>query len=101
MRCFRLVSCAVLAWVCCVGLATPAVADCHFCDPSPCACIDAPPGILLVGTANGIADPRGQFSVHAFDAAFNPVSGSSILIDFSGCPDTRVAQAQPYPGVKS
>ena len=53
-----------------------------------------PTFIDVVGTHGGIPDPLGQFSVIVRDLANNPMPGVQVTIDFSQCPDTRVALAQ-------
>jgi len=62
--------------------------------PNPEACV-IPCGICLVGTTAGVDDARGAFSITIRDFANNPVAGSSVLIDFSGCaPDIHVCSVQ-------
>lgn len=67
--------------------------------PSP-ADSDVPCGLNLVGTAAGVADPRGEFTITVRDLAHNPIIGSSVVIDFNACEiDIRVCSVQPVAGV--
>jgi hypothetical protein len=67
--------------------------------PSP-ADSDVPCGLNLVGTAGGVADSRGQFTIVVRDLAHNPIGGSSVVIDFNACAaDIRVCSVQPVAGV--
>jgi hypothetical protein len=57
--------------------------------------------IRLVGSAGGIADPAGVFTVTVRDCVPNPIPGVTVTFDFSACSDTHVGgQAdQPFPGL--
>jgi hypothetical protein len=67
--------------------------------PSP-ADSDVPNGMNLVGTAGGVADVRGEFSITIRDLAHNPIAGSSVVISFDGCtPDIRLCASQVTAGV--
>lgn len=67
--------------------------------PSP-ADSDVPCGLNLVGTTGGVADAKGSFTITVRDLAHNPIAGSSVVIDFSGCSvDIRVCSVQPTAGV--
>ena len=55
----------------------------------------APACISLVGSLAGVPDAAaGQFTVIVRDLANNPLSGSSVVIDFSGCLDLAICQDQ-------
>lgn len=63
---------------------------------------DIPCGLMLVGTTEGVADPRGAFTIVVRDLAHNPISGSSVVIDFDACEiDIRVCSVQPFAGVSA
>lgn len=57
----------------------------------------APPGIALVGHA-GAPDPAGNFTYVVRDVVGNPVPGSTVVLDFSQCPDARLASDVLAPG---
>jgi len=60
---------------------------------------DVPCGITLVGTTDGIADSRGEFTI-VLRSAHEPVPNADIFIDFGNCvPDIHVSQIQPTSGV--
>jgi hypothetical protein len=63
--------------------------------PSPPNC-DAPTFVRVGGaqTSAGVPDPSIAFTVAIRDFANNPVAGSSVVIDFSGCSDLRLCSAQ-------
>lgn len=67
--------------------------------PSP-ADSEVPNGLNLIGTASGVADVRGEFSITIRDLAHNPIAGSSVVISFDGCtPDIRICATQVTAGV--
>ena len=80
------------------GHALPASADCLVGPPGGDD-HDIPCGITLVGTNNGVPDPRGEFLVIIRDLAGNPVEGCEVSIDFQRCTDTQVSLDQPWPGL--
>jgi hypothetical protein len=60
----------------------------------------APHAIRLVGGSAGAPDSlAGAFRVTALDLALNPVHNSTVVLDFSGCPDLRLASSPAMPGV--
>jgi hypothetical protein len=61
-------------------LAGPAQA----CPPSPFDS-EAPCGITLVGTTNGVPDPRGEFTIIIRGLSRDPIEGSSVVIDLGAC----------------
>ena len=63
---------------------------------------DVPCGITLVGTALGVADARGAFTIVLRDLANNPAANCEVMIDFGACePDIRISMNQPHPGVRA
>ncbi len=46
---------------------------------------DVPCGINLVGTRDGVADPRGEFTIVLRDLVGTPVYGCTVSIDFCAC----------------
>ena len=60
----------------------------------PVPCSDAPCGINLVGLRDGVADPRGEFTVVVRDPACNPVQGLTVVLSFMRCPDIRICSVQ-------
>ena len=64
--------------------------------PSPNSTI--PASIHLVGSTAGIPDTTaGRFTVMMRDLANNPIPGSFVVVDFSNCPDIRIASDQLNP----
>jgi hypothetical protein len=55
-----------------------------------------PTFIRLVGHTNP-ADPVGVFTVTVRDLAGNTIENSGVVVDFSGCSDTKLADAQDAP----
>jgi hypothetical protein len=54
--------------------------------------------IHLVGSTAGVHDTTaGRFTVVIRDIANNPVSNSFVVVDFSSCPDIRIASDQLNP----
>src|SRR2546428_8449782 len=91
----------VLATVVLAGM-QPVVARAANGTVSTVQALSAPPGwIYVVGVgANGTADPVGEFTV----CARGPVTclpGVTITVDFTRCPDIRIANFQPFPGLFS
>lgn len=85
---------AVLASILCLGLASKATAKVDPCNS------DAPGLIILVGLgADGSADPLGAFTVNVRDFNNVPVENSQVVLDFSGCPDSRLCADQHDPNV--
>ena len=67
--------------------------------PPSAADSSVPCGINLVGTTAGVADARGEFTIVARDIAHNPLPGTAVAIDFSGCtPDIRLCSVQSAAG---
>jgi len=63
---------------------------------------DIPCGIQFVGTRNGAADPRGEFTIFVRDLVNNPVHGCAVTIDFCACAGAQgfcLAPQQPDPDV--
>lgn len=59
-----------------------------------------PAGIRLVGTASGVADPNGEFTVTVRDIGGNIIPNSSVVIDVSAAgPDIKVSSAQAFAGL--
>lgn len=63
-----------------------------------------PKGILLVGTAGGIADVKGDCQITVRDGvgAGSPIANSTVTIDFSAAAngaDIRLCSTQPFAGV--
>ena len=55
----------------------------------------APACISLVGSLAGVPDAAaGQFTVIVRDLANNPLSGASVVVDFSGCLDLAICSDQ-------
>jgi len=61
--------------------------------PSP-ANTTAPNNVNLIGNSAGVSDVAGAFSVVVRDLANNPISGSSVVADFSGSADGHVCSTQ-------
>jgi hypothetical protein len=60
----------------------------------------APHAIRLVGASAGAPDSvAGGFTVTALSLALNPIQNSMIVLDFSGCPDLRLASSPVATGV--
>ena len=73
-------------------LALPSPAAAKF--PSP-ANSSVPKVLVLVGRGpDGTADPIGEFRVILRDAAYTPVEGTIVTIDFGNCSDERVCSDQ-------
>jgi hypothetical protein len=81
-----------------IVLLTPAAANAD-CNIPPGSNSTIPCGINLVGMHNGVADPRGEFTIVIRDLANNPVAGCEVTFDFGACGDIRIATVQPTPGV--
>jgi hypothetical protein len=68
--------------------------------PSP-ANSTKPAYIDVVGTASGVADSRGTFTIVVRDLGNNPVANSQVVLDFGSCTDMSlcydVATAPAYP----
>ena len=62
--------------------------------PSP-ANSTIPAHINLVASAGGVVDPFGTFTVTVRDAASNPITGSTVVVDFSACASLGLGQAMP------
>jgi hypothetical protein len=63
--------------------------------PSNSTC---PAFIRLVGSSAGVPDSTaGKFTIVIRDIANNPVPNSFVVLDFSGCPDVRIASDQLNP----
>ena len=74
-------------------LASPALAQL----PSP-STSTVPDFIRLVGSSAGVPDSvAGGFSMVIRDLAYNPYKHAYVLVDFSGCPDLRIASDQLNP----
>jgi hypothetical protein len=57
-----------------------------------------PAFIHLVGSAAGVPDTTaGRFTVVIRDIANNPIPNSFVVVDFSNCPDIRIASDQLNP----
>jgi hypothetical protein len=59
-------------------------------------------GIILVGTAGGVADVKGQKLIVVRDALNQPVQNSTVTINFSAAAngsDIRLCSTQPFAGV--
>ena len=66
--------------------------------PSPCNSTLC--GIVLVGKVGSTVDPLGNFQFEIRDLANNPVSNSSVVIDFTNCcPEMSFATVQNGPGM--
>jgi hypothetical protein len=61
--------------------------------PSPGNSV-TPPCIQLVGSASGVPDAVGSFTVTVRDLANNPLNGASVVVDLSGCTDIAICQDQ-------
>ena len=66
------------------------------CPPSPFES-SSPPGVSLVGHS-GAPDPAGSVTYVIRDLARNPVPGSLVYLDFSACPELRLATDAVAPG---
>ena len=53
-----------------------------------------PTCISLVGSAAGVPDALGNFSVTVKDLAGNPINGASVVVDLSGCHDLALCNEQ-------
>jgi hypothetical protein len=53
-----------------------------------------PPCISLVGSALGVADGAGTFTVTVRDLANNALNGASVVVDLSGCTDIAICNDQ-------
>jgi hypothetical protein len=62
--------------------------------PSP-ANSTSPTCINLVGTAAGVVDAAGNFSVTVRDLANVPINNSLVVVDFSGCSGLQICDTQP------
>jgi len=61
----------------------------------PCSgCSTVPPCFSLVGSATGVPDTHGQFTVVVRDLANNPLNGASVVIDLSNAHDLRICSDQ-------
>jgi len=60
-------------------------------DPSKC---DKPTFIDVVGTAVGVPDSRGTFTIVVRDMGNNPIASSQVILDFLACVETRLCQEQ-------
>ena len=89
-------ACVVSALALAAMLAAAASARADFPNPANST---IPAYVTLVGHEGGVADPGGEFIVVFRDLANNPIAGATIVCDFTGCPDLRIAAAQPFPGV--
>ena len=88
---------ATLLSACALLVATAAMAGV----PSPGNCT-SPAFIRVVGALTQTATPdstAGKFSVIVRDLANNPISGSNVVVDFSGCNDIKIASNQIHPYV--
>jgi hypothetical protein len=92
-------ACLYLAAAFVIGAMPPSRAVAAACSAGPGADSDIPCGINLVGTHNGVADPRGEFSIVVRDLAHTAVPDCEVTIDFGACGDIRIATVQPSPGV--
>jgi hypothetical protein len=61
--------------------------------PSPGNSV-TPPCISLVGNLAGVPDAAGSFTVTVRDLANNPLNGSSVVVDLSGCTDLSMCADQ-------
>ena len=95
---FRVAPVAFMAVVLSLSLVSTLIAaEC----PGPSHDSQVPCGIILVGSAGGIADPRGEFIIVLRDLAQNPVPDCEVTIDFRACrPDIRIAADQLHPGLR-
>ena len=57
--------------------------------PSP-GSSSVPPSFAMVGSLAGTPDPFGRFTVTVRDLANNPMSGASVVVDFSNCVDLKI-----------
>jgi hypothetical protein len=86
---------AMLPAIVCLSLATPAIAS----PPDPSNC-EAPDLITVVARgADGGADPHGTFTVIVRDRNNVPMLNEEVVLDFSGCPDIKLAADQLDPSV--
>jgi hypothetical protein len=63
---------------------------------------DIPCGIQLVGTSNGVADRRGEFTFVIRDIVNIPIANASVTLDFCACGAAQglcIAPQQPDPNV--
>jgi hypothetical protein len=61
----------------------------------PSATTSTQPGaIRLVAQAGGVADPVQAVTYTIKDAATNPVPGSVVIMNFAGCTDSKISNAQ-------
>lgn len=64
----------------------------------PCCTSTVPAYVNLVGFGPAGPDTAlGHFTVVVRDLASNPVPGSLVVLDFSGCPDAEIASDQQNP----
>jgi hypothetical protein len=56
--------------------------------------------VPLVGQDNGVVDPLGEFTVEVLHDG-QPLVGTTIQMDFLTCPDIRIANVQPFPGMST
>ena len=86
---------AIIAFVLCLGPATTVRAG----GPDPANC-EAPDLITIVGrNAGGTADPLGVFTVIVRNFNNVPRLNNEVVLDFSTCPDIRLAADQLDPNV--
>jgi hypothetical protein len=90
--------CVFLAAALMIGVVPCSVANAGTCSPGLGSDSDIPCGINLVGTHNGVADPRGQFTITIRDLAHNTIPDCEVTIDFGACSDIRIATVQS-PGI--
>lgn len=57
----------------------------------PCVpCSTVPRAIALVGSAAGVADAGGTFTLVMRDFVLNPLRAATVVLDLSACPDLRL-----------
>jgi len=81
-------------------LATLALAPCGFAQ-EPRYCVQAPCGLQLVGTQNGVADPHGEITLAiGVGPECTPLPNAEVTLDFTFCQtDLRLCSTQPgWPG---